>query len=273
MFSSLVLLTSISHFAQANIIGSEYYKLIVDHDKMVMTNKTYPYDLAMSRFSPSLHLPYGCDVYPAVNPDGKVNAGLWPPYFGLHDDTDCSKLFNYPSQVYVRFGTVPGAWAYLYTYFLPRLSFSKTHSTRHDHRFGWLTAVVFFEPWVDGEFISVAWFRNLNDEFPMSWHKTNGRDFFSTLDHPKLAIEGGGVRNTHWTGIVHHIIEWWDLSQVQRDALNAFNFGYRPSCICPVCDGPGKFEDFLKAAWAAPPPDRESWRDRDWDGNDIPDHP
>ena len=66
MFFATILLSALSVSADPpNVIGSEYERLIVAHDRMVVTKPKKEYSLAgdMYQYSPTLHLPYGCDVY------------------------------------------------------------------------------------------------------------------------------------------------------------------------------------------------------------------
>ncbi|OHE97035.1 necrosis inducing protein [Colletotrichum orchidophilum] len=192
-------------------------RAVIDHDAVVGFPETVPSGIVGSlylKYKPYLKIINGCVPYPAVNAAGDTSGGLAPtgsPEGGCSSST---------GQVYARGATYNGAFAIMYSYYMPKDS----PSTGLGHRHEWENAVVWLSAATDSATVlgvSVS----AHGEYDT---KTSGIDF--TGNSPRIGYRSIWPVNhqmifTSEVGDQQPLIAWESLTPAARTALENTDFG------------------------------------------------
>ncbi|EDU43641.1 necrosis-and ethylene-inducing protein 1 precursor [Pyrenophora tritici-repentis] len=230
---------SIQLLAAASIVLASPLALntrtLVNHDAVVGFPEAVPGTLSgklMLRHKPYLKVFNGCVPFPAVDAAGNTGGGL-SPTGGSNDGCSSS-----PGQVYARAGEYNGAWAIMYSWYMPKDSPATSLGHRHD----WEGIVVWLSSYTEtatvrGVAISAHGGYSKHPQPALqNGHPTIGYYSYYPLNHQLISTEEVGT----W----QPLIAWGNLTPAARKALQDTDFG---AAEPPFKDG--RFENHLAQAF------------------------
>ena len=184
----------------------------------IIDQKVYEPGNIPGKYHPTLVAEYhNCDPYPAIDVNGRISRGLDPGGFIF---LDCNDGIG---QTYSRMATYEGNHVLIYAWFWPRAG-GKFMFFGWGQRYLWLSVVLFFKPNFD-----------IPEPLAAAIFNTNHYDKMTFVPAVRMNLRKTGRRLYYIgepPGRVHPLIDWDDMTQVQRDALE-FNFGPHISQKCP----------------------------------------
>ncbi|GJC85878.1 hypothetical protein ColLi_08716 [Colletotrichum liriopes] len=202
-------------------------RAVIAHDAVVGFSETVPSGTVGSlylKYKPYLKVVNGCVPFPAVNAAGDTGGGLAPTG---SSNGGCSSSTG---QVYARGGTYNGAYAIMYSYYMPKDS----PSTGLGHRHDWENVVV----WLSAASTSATVLGVSVSAHGDYDKKTSGIDFTGTT-HPRVGYRSIFPVNhqmifTSDVGGQQPLIAWESLPSAARTALENTDFG---SANVPMKEG------------------------------------
>ncbi|KAK1983525.1 necrosis inducing protein [Colletotrichum cereale] len=200
---------------------------VISHDAVVGFPETVPTGTVGSlylKYKPYLKVVNGCVPFPAVNAAGDTGGGLAPT--GA-PESGCSSNIG---QVYARGGAYNGAYAIMYSYYMPKDS----PLTGMGHRHDWENTVVWLsDASASATVLGVAVSAHGNYD-----KETSGVDF-TGVTHPRIGYRSIWPLNhqmifTSDTGGQQPLIAWESLTDAARNALQNTDFG---SANVPMKEG------------------------------------
>lgn len=187
----------------------------IAHDAVVGFAEAVPSGVVgelMLKYKPYLKVINGCVPFPAVNAAGDVSGGLNP---SGSENGDCESSTG---QVYARAGPYNGAYAIMYSWYMPKDSPSGGLGHRHD----WENIVV----WLSAESAS-ATLRGV----AISAHGDYQKETSPPLEgnHPKIGYRAIWPTNhqliaTSDLGGMQPLIAWESMTAAARTAIENTNF-------------------------------------------------
>ena len=211
------------------------------HDEIVGVTPvvpTTPAQILSARFQPTLTVLTGCVPHPGVDAAGRISAGL-----GL--DHVSAGATDSPGQAYSRTLQLEDHWAIVYAWYFPRDCPSPGRGHPHD----WEGAVVWLRGGAeDAEMLSFSYSQHgrLFPVVPTAETTHEAR--------PMLAYSRYTEKVTHsmWLhdqpGVLHPLIDWEDLTDAARHALNEGDYGAGTPLVRD-----GAFERNVYHSWAGDP--------------------
>nr|5NNW_A Chain A, kDa protein elicitor [Pythium aphanidermatum]5NNW_B Chain B, kDa protein elicitor [Pythium aphanidermatum]5NNW_C Chain C, kDa protein elicitor [Pythium aphanidermatum]5NNW_D Chain D, kDa protein elicitor [Pythium aphanidermatum]5NO9_A Chain A, kDa protein elicitor [Pythium aphanidermatum]5NO9_B Chain B, kDa protein elicitor [Pythium aphanidermatum]5NO9_C Chain C, kDa protein elicitor [Pythium aphanidermatum]5NO9_D Chain D, kDa protein elicitor [Pythium aphanidermatum] len=192
---------------------------VINHDAVPVWPQPEPADATQAlavRFKPQLDVVNGCQPYPAVDPQGNTSGGLKPSGSQAAACRDMSK-----AQVYSRSGTYNGYYAIMYSWYMPKDS----PSTGIGHRHDWENVVVWLDNAASANIValSASAHSGYKKSFPADKSYLDGItakiSYKSTwpLDHELGFTTSAGKQQP--------LIQWEQMTQAARDALESTDFG------------------------------------------------
>ncbi|KAK1633456.1 necrosis inducing protein [Colletotrichum phormii] len=192
-------------------------RAVIDHDAVVGFPETVPSGTVGTlylKYKPYLKVVNGCVPFPAVNAAGDTGGGLAT---SGSSNGDCSSSTG---QVYARGGSYNGAYAIMYSYYMPKDSPSSGLGHRHD----WENAVV----WLSAASTSATVLGVAVSAHGEYDTKTSGIDYTGTS--PRIGYQSVWPVNhqmifTSDVGGQQPLIAWESLTDAARTALTNTDFG------------------------------------------------
>ncbi|KAL5118594.1 hypothetical protein ACEQ8H_003445 [Pleosporales sp. CAS-2024a] len=215
----------------ANLVS----RAVIDHDAVVGFPETVPNNIAGGlylKYKPWLKVFNGCVPFPAVNAAGDTSAGLAPR--GASDG-DCSSSTG---QVYVRGGAYNGAFAIMYSWYMPKDEPSDGIGHRHD----WENMVVWLSAESDsatvtGVAISAHGGYQKYTDAPFSGTRPEiGYISYWPLDHQLISTTTRGGEQP--------AIAWESMTAAARSAIENTDFGDATPSFRD-----DNFQNYLSEAW------------------------
>ncbi|PVH95809.1 necrosis-and ethylene-inducing protein-like protein 1 precursor [Periconia macrospinosa] len=207
----------------------------IAHDAVVGFPQTVPSGLTgqlMLKYKPWLKVFNGCVPFPAVDAAGNTGGGLKP---SGDPSGHCS---SNTGQVYARAGSYNGAYAIMYSWYMPKDSPSSGLGHRHD----WENIVV----WLSSESASAS-IRGV----AISAHGDYDRDTSPPLDgtRPKIGYQSVWPVNhqlipTDDQGGQQPLIAWESMTPAARSAIENTDFGAATPSFRD-----SNFQNYLASAW------------------------
>ncbi|KAF9877554.1 necrosis inducing protein [Colletotrichum karsti] len=202
-------------------------RAVIDHDAVVGFPETVPSGTVGNlylKYKPYLKVVNGCVPFPAVDSAGNTGGGLAT---SGSSNGGCSSSTG---QVYARGGTYNGAYAIMYSYYMPKDS----PSTGLGHRHDWENTVV----WLSAASESATVLGVAVSAHGDYDTKTSGISFTDTT-HPRVGYQSTWPVNhqmifTSEQGGQQPLIAWESLTSAARTALENTDFG---SANVPMKEG------------------------------------
>ncbi|KAF6803917.1 necrosis inducing protein [Colletotrichum musicola] len=201
-------------------------RAVINHDAVVGFPETVPSGTVGNlylKYKPYLKVFNGCVPFPAVNSAGDTSGGLSPTG---SSNGGCSSS---PGQVYARGASYNGAYAIMYSYYMPKDS----PSTGLGHRHDWENIVV----WLSAASESATVLGVSVSGHGKYETKKSGISFTGT--HPRVGYQSIVVINhqmvfTSEQGGMQPLVAWESLTPAARTALENTDFG---SANVPMKEG------------------------------------
>ncbi|KAF2276574.1 NPP1-domain-containing protein [Westerdykella ornata] len=209
-------------------------RAVINHDAVVGFPQTVPSSIEgtlMLKYKPYLEVYNGCVPFPAVNAAGDTSGGL------STDGAPNGNCGKSTGQVYARAGTYNGAFAIMYSWYMPKDSPSSGLGHRHD----WENVVVWLSSASETATVRGVAISAHGDYQKVSGHFSGSRvkiGYISIwpVNHQLIdTVEQGGEQP---------LIAWESMTAAARTAIETTDFG---SATPSFRDG--NFQSYLQKAF------------------------